>query len=79
MGKYDQVADNLRKIRKSKSLNQEEMAKLIGYSVSGYRKIENGDRGLPIHKAMKASEILGCSLDEIFLPANAPKWERDDS
>jgi transcriptional regulator with XRE-family HTH domain len=62
------VAENLKRIREEKKLTQEQMAVLLGYSVSGYRKIENGNRGLPIHKAMKAAKILGCSLNEIFLP-----------
>jgi DNA-binding XRE family transcriptional regulator len=62
------VADNLKKFREEKKLTQGQMAKLLGYSVFGYRKIEQGSRGLPIHKALKAAEILECSLEDIFLP-----------
>jgi transcriptional regulator with XRE-family HTH domain len=65
--KHD-VAENLRRFREEKNLTQEQMAELLGYSLSGYRKIEQGSRGLPIHKALKATRILGCSLEEIFLP-----------
>lgn len=68
------TASNLKRLRENKKLTQEQMAELLGYSVPGYRKIEQGTRGLPIHKAMIAKDILNCSLDEIFLPSNMPKW-----
>ncbi|NHC17178.1 helix-turn-helix transcriptional regulator [Bacillus sp. MM2020_4] len=42
------------------------MAKRLGYTVQSYNRVENGKRKLPIAKAMKAAEILGCSMDEIF-------------
>ena len=70
--------NNLKQIREEKSMTQEEFAALLGYSVSGYRKIENGSRGLKPHKAMKAAEILNCSLNDIFLPSNLPKCTLDD-
>jgi putative transcriptional regulator len=60
------VATNLKRIREEKGLQQQEMAKLLGYTVQSYNKIENGKKHLPIAKAIKAAEILGCSLDEIF-------------
>jgi DNA-binding XRE family transcriptional regulator len=62
------VSKNLKRFREEKQLTQEQMADLLGYSLFGYRKIEQGQRGLPIHKAIKASEILHCSLEDIFLP-----------
>jgi transcriptional regulator with XRE-family HTH domain len=62
------IAKNLKKIRESKHLTQEQMAELLGYSLPGYRKIEQGTRGLPIGKALKAAGILECSLDDLFLP-----------
>lgn len=65
---------NLKRLREKKGLTQERMADLLDYSVSGYRKIEQGHRGLPILKALKATELLGCSLNDIFLPSNIPKW-----
>lgn len=62
------LSENLRRFREQKNLTQEEMAKLLHYSVQGYRKIEQGQRGLPMYKALKAADALGCSLDDIFLP-----------
>lgn len=66
--KHD-LAENLKRFREKKNFTLEQMAELLGYSVSGYRKIEQGSRGLPVHKAMKVTEILGCSLNDIFLPS----------
>lgn len=60
------MATNLKQLREAKGLQQQEMAKLLGYTVQSYNKVENGKKRLPIAKAMKASEILGCTLDEIF-------------
>jgi DNA-binding XRE family transcriptional regulator len=61
-------AVHLKRLRERKGLNQEQMAALLGYTLFGYRKIEQGSRGLPIHKALEAKAILGCSLEDIFLP-----------
>jgi transcriptional regulator with XRE-family HTH domain len=58
---------NLKKLREDKGLKQQEMAKLLGYAVTSYNKVENGERRLPISKAMKAAEILECTLNDIFL------------
>jgi transcriptional regulator with XRE-family HTH domain len=59
---------NLKKLREEKGLKQDEMARLLGYkSISKYNEIENGHRNLPIRKALKAAEILDCTLNDIFL------------
>jgi putative transcriptional regulator len=60
------MATNLKQLREAKGLQQQEMAKLLGYTVTSYNKVENGKKHLPIAKAIKAAEILGCSLDDIF-------------
>lgn len=73
------TANNIRKLREAKGIKQVEMAKMLGYkSTSKYWEIENGDKGLPISKAVKAAEILGCTLEDIFLPSNFPKWTNGD-
>jgi DNA-binding XRE family transcriptional regulator len=65
---------NIKKLREAKGLQQKEMALMLGYkSIAKYNEIENGNRPLPVKKALLAAEILGCSLDEIFLPSNFPK------
>ena len=71
---------NIKKLREAKGITQQEMAIALGYkSVSKYWEIENGHRGLPVKKAVKAAEILGCTLDEIFLPSKLPNWEKGES
>lgn len=62
------VSKNLKRFREEKQLTQEQMAELLGYSLFGYRKIEQGQRGFPIRKAIEAAKILNCSLEDIFLP-----------
>ncbi|WP_207627494.1 helix-turn-helix transcriptional regulator [Bacillus sp. MM2020_4] len=57
---------NLKRLREAKGIQQQDMAKRLGYTVQSYNRVENGKRKLPIAKAMKAAEILGCSMDEIF-------------
>ena len=73
------VKHNLKKLRKEKGLKQKEMAELMGLNPTFYNKIERGnDKNLTVHKAMKAAEILGCTLDEIFLDSNVPKRTEED-
>lgn len=68
---------DIRRLREEKGIQQQEMAKMLGFkSLSKYNEIEQGKRNLTIRKAIKASEILECSLDEIFLPKNFPKWTK---
>lgn len=64
----------LKKLREAKGFSQQDFARMIGYSsVSKYNEIENGNKNMPIARAMIAKEILGCSLEDIFLPSNFPK------
>ncbi|MDF2650158.1 MAG: Helix-turn-helix domain [Paenibacillus sp.] len=69
----DSVSTNLKQLRIAKEIKQQDMAKMLGYTATSYNKIENGERNLPTRKALLAAEILGCTLDEIFLPSDFPK------
>lgn len=68
---------NIKKLREQKKIKQQEMAKLLGYNVVNYNKIENGERGLPIKRAKEAAKILDCTLDDIFLTSHSPKCPTD--
>lgn len=70
--------NNLKKLREDKGIQQQEMAVKLGYTVTSYNKVENGSRGLPITKAVMAAEILGCTLNDIFLPCDFPKGTNGD-
>lgn len=62
------IGENLKKIREQKHLTQKQMAYLLGYSLGGYVKIEQGARGMSTRKIYEAADILGCSPNDIFLP-----------
>ncbi|WNS74280.1 helix-turn-helix transcriptional regulator [Bacillus sp. DTU_2020_1000418_1_SI_GHA_SEK_038] len=71
------MTTNIRQLREAKGLQQQEMAKMLGYkSLSKYNEIEQGKRGLPASKAILAAKILDCSLDDIFLLSDFPKWTK---
>lgn len=65
--------ENIKNIRKENCLTQKEMANRLGISESFYCQIEGGQRGLSIDHAIKISEILERTLDEIFLISNLAK------
>ncbi len=71
MNRRNKCSENLQKFREQKNLSRKEMAKALGYSVYGYQKIEQGQRGIPVSKAMLAAEILDCSLYEIYPPVGS--------
>ena len=64
-------SENLKSIREKRNITREQMAKELGYSVFGYRKIEQGTRGLPVNKALIAAEILGCSPMDLYPPVDS--------
>lgn len=70
------IGENLKRIRESKGLTQKQMADLLGYSVGGYVKIEQGSRGMSTAKIYEVAGIIGCSPNDIFLPFNLPDRER---
>jgi putative transcriptional regulator len=72
------LSTNLKRIREEKGLQQQEMAKLLGYTVQSYNRVENGKKSLPISKAIKAAEILNCSLDKIFFKQNLAKMDKSE-
>ncbi|MDK2794421.1 MAG: putative transcriptional regulator [Caldanaerobacter sp.] len=58
----------LAKLRKEKKYTQEQMANMLGISISAYNLYENGGRKVPEKIATKIAQILGANKDEIFLP-----------
>jgi transcriptional regulator with XRE-family HTH domain len=66
------IGENLKRIREQKALTQRQMAELLGYSLGGYVKIEQGDRGMSTRKIYDAAEKIGCSPNDIFLPFDLP-------
>ena len=46
-------------------MTQKEAAEALGMSESGYRKIENGDRGLEAEMIRKAADLFGVEPSDI--------------
>jgi transcriptional regulator with XRE-family HTH domain len=66
------IGENLKRIREQKGLTQKQLAEMLGYSLGGYVKIEQGARGMSTRKIYEAAEIIGCSPNDIFLLFNSP-------
>ena len=60
------VKENIRKIRKSKGLTQEEMAHRMGISLTAYRDLEKGATGIVNSNISKIAEITGISTAEVL-------------
>ena len=62
--------NTLAALRKSKGINQSEVAEYIGVSISAYSQYENSQRNIPEDKAKKIAEFFGVEISEIFLPSS---------
>jgi len=61
-----QVRQKLKTMRLFKGWSQEQMAEKLGYSLSGYTKIERGETNLSLNKLEKFAELLGMDLQELL-------------
>lgn len=70
MGKKhgQRLPNNLEPLRKERKLKQHEMAEIMGITVSAYRKIIVGDRGLDLQYVQKLSKALKVSHGDITEP-----------
>lgn len=59
------TGDRLRKLRSEKGISQEEVAKYIGISRTGYNRYESGDIK-PVRKLKELSNLFGVSTDYIL-------------
>lgn len=60
--------ENLKAARKAKGLTQEQMAQLLHLKSKGhYCMIERGQRGMSVNTALKIAEILGQTVESLFL------------
>lgn len=61
------IKDNIRKIRKSRGLTQEEMADRLGMSLTAYRELEKGATAIFNSNISKIAALTGTSAEEIVL------------
>lgn len=69
------IKDNIRKVRKSRKLTQEEMAHKLDISLTAYRDLEKGSTSIMNSNIMKMAEILDTSTEELVLgyrPVQSP-------
>jgi len=60
------IGNNLKKLRETKGLTQQEMADLIHTHRTGYSKMENNQQEIPIDGLIALAKNFGMSVDEII-------------
>ena len=63
------LSNNLKRIRKSKGLSQEELAKKCGVSRQTVNAIENNKYDPTLALAFSLAKELQLTVDELFIPA----------
>lgn len=61
------IKQNIRNIRKSRKLTQEEMAYRMGISLTAYRDLEKGETSIVNTNLIKVAELLDTSSEELVL------------
>lgn len=61
------IKNNIRNIRKEKNYTQEEMAHMLGISLTAYRDLEKGDTSIVNSNLMKVAELLETTCEELVL------------
>ena len=61
------IKENIRTFRKQRKMTQEDMAHLLGISVTAYRDLERGNTSIMNANVLKIAELLGTSTEELVL------------
>lgn len=61
------IKNNIRKTRKARKITQEEMAHLLGISVTAYRDFEKGGTAIMNGNVTKVADLLETSTEELVL------------
>lgn len=64
-------------VRMEKGITQENMANRLNIATATYCQYENGKRTIPCDVAIQVAEILGCPVEEIFLPVKFTIREKE--
>jgi len=59
--------NRVKELRKSKNISQKNLAQMVGISATHLNRVENDSNKLPFPLASRIAEVLGCSMEEIFL------------
>lgn len=60
------VSSNLKEIRKSQNLNQDDLAAAIGAHPKSISRIERGERNASLELALRLSQYLKCTVEDLF-------------
>ena len=61
------ITENIRKFRKQRRMTQEDMAHLLGISVTAYRDLERGNTSIMNAHVLRIAELLETSTEELVL------------
>ena len=61
------IKENIRRIRKERRMTQEEMADMLGISITAYRDLERGSTSIMNGNIIRLAELLNTSTEEIVL------------
>lgn len=61
------IKDNIRRIRKSQRITQEEMAHKLGISLTAYRDLEKGSTSMMNANVARIAMLLNTSIEELIL------------
>ena len=64
------VIQRLKIVRMEKGILQKQLSDAVGVSESYYCQLENGSRRMSLPIAQKIAQVLGVSLDDLFMPFN---------
>ena len=71
------IKDNIRRIRKSRKMTQEDMAHKLGISLTAYRDLERGNTSVMNGNIMRIAELLDTSTEEIVLGYRPAQMHKD--
>lgn len=61
------IKENIRRTRKDKGITQEDMAAVLGISLTAYRDLERGGTNMMNANLIRIAELLETSLEELLL------------
>ena len=67
------IGNNIRKIRKSRNLNQDDLSKMVDLSRTSIVNIEQGIQQLTIDNLYKIASVLNCNPHDIIPNETKPK------
>lgn len=69
------IKENIRKFRKERKMTQEEIADMLGISITAYRDLERGSTSIMNGHFLRMAELFDTSTEELVLgyrPAQMP-------